>query len=125
MLNGNGKSNRNGHANGKEKHHDRTPPSETRMLCSSILNGWLAEAKDPEKMKAAMAALVDVLEAPTTRPGTKALAAKALGELQIQMVTLGIRLAEFEDKIGRLDTGGPTERVETYTVEIPEARIRI
>lgn len=46
---------------------------------------------------------------------------KAIGSA----VDQAIKLAEFGDKAWRLDDGKATDRLETYVVEIPEARSRL
>lgn len=116
-TNGNGyHANGNGHTNGhsKGKPHsggrgDAAMPADTRTLVRSILNGWLEESQDRKLYAAAIESLRGVLSDPATRPGTRALAAKALSEALAQVAALGQRVAEFDDKTNRLDNGGLTE----------------
>ena len=114
----------NGHTNGKVngKAVAAPTPSDARTLCRSILNGWLAELQDPAAMREAIESLRAVIRNPATRPGTMALAAKALAEAMNQTVAMGLRLAEFEDKTERLDRGDVTERHGHLVMNVEEAR---
>lgn len=124
MLNGH----TNGHTNGKAgtpEPDEYVRHGHTRILVRAILNGWL---KDESKMLEAREELSRILVDPTARAGTRALAAKALAEVESKIAELAIRFAEFEDRTDRLDKpGAATERVEhmTYDVRMPEARARI
>lgn len=115
-------SSSNGHSNGTPQRYEGKrasgAPQEVRTLCRAVLSGWISE---PSKLADARAALLEVIQNPATRPGTKAIAAKAIAEIELQALALGLRLAEMDDKTERLDAGEPTDRV-VYDVRIPEAR---
>lgn len=72
-------------------------------------------------------ALITVLESIATDPSSRqrVRASEVLLKAVSAAVDQSIKLAEFEDKRGRLDDGEATDRVETYVVEIPEARSRL
>lgn len=104
---------------------DTSKPREVRMLCRSIMEGWLREAKDPQKMAQAIRDLDDAIEHCKKGSQVHAIAARAKAQCLVDIMSLGVRVAEFEDKIERLDGDKPTERVEHFEVIIPEARSRI
>lgn len=123
--------NGNGHTNG---HHNFMPDrwqsgairrGEVQDLCRAVIRGWLKESATPvEDMQAAIAALKSVMADPKTRPGTRAIAAKALTEALQQSVNLGLKIAEMDDRASRLDNDEPTDIVH-YKVRMPEARARL
>lgn len=131
MLNGhtNGNGHANGHQNGDGKkpilpssdgNHDR---QDVRALCRAALQGWL---KTPDDIQWAYTVLKEVAMDPNRDSRSRAQAAKGAGELMQKAVELGLRQAELDDKIRRLDAGEPTENVqEVYKVRMPEARMRI
>lgn len=80
--------------------------------------------EDPAKTRALRDVLYAVAMDPENRRQMRAaeLLLKAIGDAVDQQ----IKLAEVEDKMRRLDTpGAVTERVEHYTVRMPEARNRL
>ena len=95
-----------------EQGHTR---SNVRLLVSAAVNGWLGEDDYGwvvETLKHVAATAKD--------PRARVSAAEGL----VRVADLGLKLAEFEDKAGRLDSGQATERVE-FDVKIPEARSRL
>lgn len=141
MLNGNGHTNGNGKPNGKVFSStssiagtpnysegagiDPTNPREVRLLCRSITRGWLKELGDPAKMAKAYADLEEAIEHCAKGGQVHTMAAAAKAKLLVDVVTLGIRLAEFEDKADRLDSGQATENHVVFDVRMPDARNRI
>lgn len=125
----------NGHSNGHHNGNGIAPSkrdsgehnrSEVQALCRAVLSGWLQTSSNPlQAMTEAIKALREVATSSNAKPGTKAMAAKALAEALQQSVGLALKLSEMEDKQDRLNTpGGATERVE-YNVRMPEARDRM
>ena len=92
--------------------------SDVRMLCRAVTKGWLTE---PSKLNEAKAALLRVVDDPRSRPGVVAIAAKAIADIEQNTVTTLLRLAEADDKAGRLDEGKATENIAGITMVIREA----
>ena len=92
--------------------------AETRTLCRTLLNGWV---QDESRLLEARDALRSVINQQGVRPGTKAIAAKALAEVELRIVELSLKVAEADDKAGRLDEGKATENIAGITMVIREA----
>lgn len=121
--NGHSNGRLNGSANGKtpgglgEPAPKRDPNyhrADVRDHVRAITGGWLDN--DQEKLESAVATLHDMA---TTSTDDRVRVAAAAG--LVKVVEFGQRVAEFDDKTNRLDTGGATERHE-YVVGLPEVR---
>ena len=126
MSENNGHHNGNGHTtksdyewgNGRSRH----ARSDVRDLTRAVLKGQLSS---PEDIAWAYKVLKSIAQDIHADERARAVAAKGAIDILQKAVELGLRKAELDDKIDRLDGGEPTENVRVFDVRIPEARMRL
>lgn len=130
-------SNSNGHTNGHHKAVNGKAAEALKTLMPSTdcsrgdvatlitqaRNNISAFLDDRKRTLALITVLESIARDPNSRQRVRA--AEVLLKAVSSAVDQSIKLAEFTDKTSRLNDGEATDRVETYVVEIPEARSRL